>query len=406
MHFMKTDDNIVSKPLTLVIAAHFGEVQELLHHFELERVPSLSSTMGSLWGSQASDNKNENSSPAPSLLVAITGEGCSNALRYTSYLLGRLDQQISEIINVGVAGAIDHSLVYGELLWIRSVYSQRAGITPEFKSFSTNHKHSTNVDCISVTDRILAAEAKDHLKAHATVIDRELWSIAMAAQGAGISWRSLKIISDTHNQPAHCESIQQNAREFSQKLLQALLPELQTILSSKNLSKNQTHQDQHTLIDRKAQASKLKLTTSMRQRFVQRLKILAHDRQSGLEDEFDRVVVFCQTSHQNYDELAPKKRALIAMETVEQMLDPARYEWLARVSKQLRQLIPPSKQGGQLNLAPDYHSGSLKLSALLGNNDERDQLLKELARLDCDQVLNQNSLWSSQNSARGPKHEV
>jgi nucleoside phosphorylase len=402
---MNTHDNNAQTPSTLVIAAHFGEVQGIIHHFDLERIPSMSPAMGSLWGGQISDNNIKIDSSATSLLVAITGEGGANALRYTSYLLGRLDQQISEIINVGVAGAIDQSLDYGELVWIRSVYGQKSGITPEFKSFSTGQQDSSTLDCISVTDRILASDAKNHLKAHATVLDRELWSIAMAAQGAGISWRSLKIISDTHNQPAHCEIIQQNAGEFSQKLLQTLLPELQKIFCCPDLSKNQTHQAQQALITQKALASNLKLTTSMRQRFSQRLKILAHDRQTALEEEFDRVIVFCQTSHQNYDELPPKKRGLIAMDTVEQMLDPARYTWLAAVSKQLQLLTPPSKSG-LFNLTPDYHSGSLKLSALLSNNIERDQLLKQLAQLDCEQALSQDLTWTTQHSIRGQKHEV
>ena len=110
--------------------------------------------------------------------LLITGEGPQNATEKTAYALGS-NQEIKEVINLGIAGALDKSLELDRIYQIRTCYAQQAD-SPLFKSYTTD-EYKEYIDCITTHERIISETSADKLRPFAQVVDREAWAIASVA---------------------------------------------------------------------------------------------------------------------------------------------------------------------------------------------------------------------------------
>ena len=154
--------------------------------------------------------------------LLITGEGPHTASEKTITVLAKFNEEITEVLNIGVAGSLTNKLKKQDLVWVRTAYAHHAERL-EFKSFSSlNPKDMKSPnDCMTAFSRMLSNEEKKKLSHFASLVDRELWAVASAANLFKIPFRALKIISDdlTPTEADICKFVKEEAPLFSEKLL-------------------------------------------------------------------------------------------------------------------------------------------------------------------------------------------
>lgn len=204
----------------LLIFAHRGEAQAFFDHFDYKPIDFIFN------GLFKSDNH----------YLLLTGEGLKESLEKTVATLTELRKEITEIVNIGIAGSLTPKLKINDIVWIRSSYAQ-AYEKLEFKSYTTNH-HSS-VDCISTNKRITSTEEKKELSHIADVVDRELWSVASASNLFKLPFLSLKLISDDLESEDFCKLVKEDAPKLSKIMLDEYLKfisQKRTIKEEKEIS--------------------------------------------------------------------------------------------------------------------------------------------------------------------------
>jgi hypothetical protein len=177
----------------LITMAHLGEAQGVIELFKLSRItPSLF--------------EGEN------VTCLITGEGPFEAATRTASQLGQKKYQ--KVINLGIAGALNHDLPLESIYPIRSIYLAIDG-KPQFKSFKSLE---SGLDCITSFERILDAQKALPLSGVGQLVDREAWGVAMAAKEAQVRFESYKLISDKAGTLGACEIVKEKAQEWSKEL--------------------------------------------------------------------------------------------------------------------------------------------------------------------------------------------
>ena len=152
--------------------------------------------------------------------LLITGEGPKEASEKTVATLSCFKNEITEIINIGIAGSLGPQLKVGDTAWVRSSYAQNAERC-EFKSFTS--KFHTGIDCITAYSRITNQIDRKMLSAFADIVDREFWAIASAAHLFKIDALALKLISDDIESVDMCQLIKDEAPTLSKKLFTTYL---------------------------------------------------------------------------------------------------------------------------------------------------------------------------------------
>lgn len=147
--------------------------------------------------------------------LVVTGEGIEKAMLATSWIL-TLEPEITEVINLGVAGSLTPSLEVGTTLGIRTVYGEN-----KFHSFSSPHTDS-KIDLVSSLKRAQHPEQISLLLPYATLVDREAWGVAYSCSYFQRPFRCGKIISDIVGVNTDCKAIQLKALEYGEKLYQYL----------------------------------------------------------------------------------------------------------------------------------------------------------------------------------------
>lgn len=147
--------------------------------------------------------------------LLVTGEGPKEASEKTVAVLSSFKNEISEVVNIGIAGSLTPKLKVGDHVWVRSSYAQNAERC-EFKSFTT--KTHDNIDCITAYSRVTTQEEKKILSSFADIVDRELWSIASAGHLFKVDVIALKLISDESDSTDVCQLVKDEAPALSKKL--------------------------------------------------------------------------------------------------------------------------------------------------------------------------------------------
>lgn len=173
--------------------------------------------------------------------LLITGEGPHNASEKTIAVLSKLNQNISEVYNLGIAGSLNAKLKRNDLVWIRTAYAHHAEKL-EFKSFTTANANATH-DCMSAYNRILTTEERRKLSLFANVVDRELWAVASGAHLFKLPVLALKIISDDMEMAATsediCKFVKNEAPAFSKALLEEFKAHQKTDAKKPHLPKSE-----------------------------------------------------------------------------------------------------------------------------------------------------------------------
>ena len=193
--------------MQLIILAHRGEAQEFLSNLELKADPKMAGLY---------------SNETQSLL--ISGEGIYEVMSKLPYALAKYN--ITSVINLGIAGALDPDLKVNQTYTIRTIYGFNE-TKPKFKSFTTADKNA-KIDCITTDTRVLSNNFAKSLAPFASLVDREVWGIAKCCHQLNITFYCYKLVSDIAGDATQCFEIKAKAIKFSQILFEAYLSHEET----------------------------------------------------------------------------------------------------------------------------------------------------------------------------------
>ena len=144
------------------------------------------------------------------LLLLVTDEGVSNVITNLTSILAQYKDEISCIINLGVAGRLDPRIDINNCYEVNIVtmgdrsYKLEAGINTV--SCVTSHYMVSN-----------PTEAKELYKI-AQIVDMELWAIKDVANSFNIPVKAVKCISDDAWEQISPDQIKKNAKFYSEQL--------------------------------------------------------------------------------------------------------------------------------------------------------------------------------------------
>lgn len=317
--------------MQLITMAHLGEAQSVIENFGLTRLSAQ------LYQGEK-------------LLCLITGEGPFEASTATASVLGKFE--VSEVINIGIAGALSPELKVGDFCPVRSIYLVING-KPQFKSFKSNEDGH---DCISSFERILDPDKAGLLSGVGQLVDREAWGVAYACKHHHVPFRAYKLISDQAGTLNACEVVKDDALEWSQKILR----HLNEILSNKEVSSESTSPDGFYF------------TFSSKHRFEDLLnKLSLRSHQSSSE-----ILGSIPLDEMRELKISPKERSKKLISILEDKLDPLK----AKLQRSLSDWKKPFEDKNiQIITDPDFEDADVKI--LFGVNDNQ-QLADKIAQIE------------------------
>jgi hypothetical protein len=320
--------------MDLITMAHLGEAQGIIEEFNLER--------------KASDLFiNETT------VLLLTGEGPFEAAVKTALTIHQ--NNITNIINLGIAGSLNSELKVGEIFPVRTLYLVQ-DLKPYFKTFQSSE---TGVDCLTSFERILNPEKALILKGIGHLVDREAWGIAMAAKTAGIPFKSFKLISDMAGTLGACELVKETAKELSYKLSDFL---------KNHLSVNMVKEDEVDTI------TGFHFTFSTRHRFNTLLNKLAIKK--DITSEEARALL--PTKDLVNEKILPKERTALLLKWMEDKIDPVRKSLFNEKEKWEKDFI---KNGFKVQTDPLWENSEITISFGIKSDEELNHKLEVLKHL-------------------------
>jgi nucleoside phosphorylase len=167
---------------------------------------------------EAFESLNSHTYKGQSFYLLLTGEGMQAATECLTEFLAR-NNDITQVLNFGVAAGNPACTKLGEIYQVRSFYRQKSDTEIEFTSF-TSKAQRAKLDLISVESRVQDKESATKLFSFAAMIDREAWALASACKRFQKDFYSFKYISDDATREA-CTQIKDIAEEISAALVLA-----------------------------------------------------------------------------------------------------------------------------------------------------------------------------------------
>lgn len=289
--------------MILFVVAHKKEAEAFIEYFALKSVPFIF----------------EGFYEGQNIKLIISGEGLKNASERTLIALTKFPE-ITEVINLGVAGSVTSKIKVGEIHFVRTVYAHN-GLAPEFKSFTSDIK--STYDCMSLSKRVLHSNEKIEYAKFADIIDREAWSIASAAHIFKKPFYAMKYISDDLDSKDFCQLVIDEAHIISAKILDFYL-------------KNKSHQNdisnQETFYDHLLNDKRFHFTLTQK-RQLQSIVLALQSIEYNL-DAFSHGPLFSDISTK---EITPKERSKQIIQTLLLELNP----FHKTVSNKIDKLLHP-----------------------------------------------------------------
>jgi len=326
--------------MELLVFAHRGEAGALLNSYTFEslEVRGVSKLYRETEGER---------------LLLICGEGLWRASNQTTIVLSQFPS-ITSITNMGVAGAFpDSKLKKNQVISIRTVYGEK-----QFHSYNSTESKSS-VDCISSFERALSETSNTTLAPFASMVDRELWGIAQAAKSFNIPFKAYKIVSDIIGTGANCFDIQNQAMEYSKKLLAFYISNQETVtLANKtkvtNLPKG------------------FYFTDSQERLFTQTLNRIEH--KTGLTRS--KILKACSVNEIKTSRMTDKRKTQKLLIELQKFLTPEISEVEAELLEKTKSLRSTKTQ---VSFPKKLESAEVKLTAKLENQDDVNQLSQKLS---------------------------
>ena len=307
--------------------------------------------------------------------LLITGEGPKEASEKTVAVLSAFKPEISEVVNIGIAGSLAPKLKVGDLVWVRSSYAQNAERC-EFKSFTT--KNHNNIDCITAYSRVTTVEEKKTLSSFADIVDRELWSIASAAHLFRIELSALKLISDESDSTDICQLVKEEAPALSKKLFteyQNYLKKQESIAPVVLVAAKT-----NTIEDYILTHPKLYFTTSQTRKLTTLLRGLALKK--ILDDE--EIKTFTQNLIESTaDSISSKELSKMLLNLLGEKLNPLNTQIKNKIAEVL---APLTDTGAQANFDPELEQDYIQLNYQIRSTKDQKKLILALEQFNYQKI--------------------
>lgn len=145
-----------------------------------------------------------------STFLLITQEGTQETTENLTWFLASFGEQVSILLNFGLAGALTQKLVLEQIYQIKTIYGEE-----QFKSYQAAN---TGNDLISAKTRITNSETAKTLSMTAALVDREAWAMASVAKKFKKEFLCYKIVSDFADSEKVCLLVKEKSQELSDKL--------------------------------------------------------------------------------------------------------------------------------------------------------------------------------------------
>ena len=347
--------------LNLLIFAHRGEAQAFFNEWEFLPV--------NFYFTGLFKNKDH--------FLLITGEGPKDASEKTVAVLAAFKSEISEVINIGIAGSLTSKLKVGDHVWVRSCYAQKAKAS-EFKSYTT--KNHSNIDCITAYSRVSSPEERKILSNFADIVDRELWSIASACHLFKIELNALKLISDESDSVDVCQLVKDEAPALSKKLF----IEYQNHLLKKtaNTPIELVSAKSNTILDYILTHPKLYFTTSQNRKLMTLLRGLSLKK--VLNDE--EIKTFTNNLiESSAHEKTSKELSKILLTLLSEKLNPLNTEIKSKIAEIL---APLTSAGAQANFDPELEQDYIQLNYQIRSTKDQKKLILALEQFNYQKIKN------------------
>lgn len=182
--------------MNLLTFAHRGEAQ---HFIKVDNYQPVEFSFNGLF------NNKEN-------YLLITGEGLESTHERMNIVLKNIEEQISTVINYGIAGSLDKDLELESVHRINLILKE-----DENKTFQSANKNS-KTNCISALNRVHDINYRNKLAQRAQIVDRELWAVADICHSFNLPILSVKLMSDYAGKTTDTKRLIKKAKEYSRKL--------------------------------------------------------------------------------------------------------------------------------------------------------------------------------------------
>lgn len=145
-------------------------------------------------------------------LLLLTGTGSRSVNDKVRQVIAYFGTKISDILNLGIAGALDNTLQINQIYGIRNILSE-----DDMENFITANPRG-QIDCISVGRPVTKDRYARNLAQRAHAVDMELWFCAGIAMENNIPIKSYKLISDYAGSTTDLVHIKKNAPLYSRHL--------------------------------------------------------------------------------------------------------------------------------------------------------------------------------------------
>ncbi|MCB0274202.1 MAG: hypothetical protein KDI06_05280 [Calditrichaeota bacterium] len=335
----------------LLCFAHKGEARSFLKHYPFQPVAF---PVEGLYRCEAS-------------LLLITGEGLQRTSEKLGAVLGGFYREIREIVNLGIAGALDERAKPGEVLSIRTCYGEGQN-GPLFHSFTSRDGHAT-VDCISSVERVEDPEAAQRLAPFAPLVDRELWSIGSLAKRFALPFRSLKLVADRAGVDTREVCATLRLEDPGIPLLQAFRETFAGIVED----------PAPVLAAENPLGPGFYCTASQQRRLESMLKALAL---KGGEENL-AILKKAGIGEIRQRPIAPKARTQALLENLHALLNP----FESRLRGILEEMVQPLAEAGfEVRFSPHLEQDWLEIKALLHNSGQTRKLGEALQRFTLEEI--------------------
>ena len=298
---------------------------------------------------------------APDMYLLICGEGLQTATEQTAAACAVKNEQISEIINAGLAGALDEAFSIGDIASVRTVYREQ-GDGFAFHSFTSADKNA-KIDCISAEKRVTNPQMANRMLPLAQLVDRELWAIASVARMFKLPFRSYKIVSDLPIRSVDCDAVIADAATFSNELYQHVM---------KNIAGSN---DANKLTPPLRMPEGFYATFSQSKQLENLLSAIRLKHGISAEEAFGRVNIEA-ILQQN---ISPKQRTALLIDALNELLNP----FNAMLKAELMRLCEPLEAvGGKVKFERDYESDTVELQIKISHPRQIEKLRNALANWD------------------------
>ena len=398
--------------MNLLCFAHQGECVMFLRHLALR---PLSLSFAKAWQGDG-------------IYVLLTGEGIEQAGYTLAAFCARYEQDISAIVNLGIAGGLDAQLTRDKVYRVRTIYGakhatydarssasslpeceeraskralQKAAVplTPECKERAskralqkaallsssapvehhsyTCHDQSATYDCISARERVLDAKTGTALANFAALVDRELWGLASVATQFKFPLLAAKLVSEVIFDTEICQRARAKRTAYSAALYEFWHENFANVSPP-------THADPMAECIAALRTQGFYFTKALQDKVVTLLTRLAlkHSWPAGeilaqITEQIEIAKILPTTPQ-------PKQRTKLLLHALQELHDPFR----TRFNQHLATVTAPLRKVAKVSHHEDFANDDLIISSTIKNNNDLTALQQALASFDYQRYRN------------------